>query len=137
MRLVYISSPLRGDMERNIQRARDYCAYAASCGVIPLAPHTIFTQYLDDELPEQREQGLRMGRDLMWRCDDLWVVGSTISSGMQEEIELAKKLYMPIFYVRKNRCGKRSKSVSRTASWDWMTALREAANAAMRDRFLF
>lgn len=99
MRLVYISSPLRGDVERNIQRARDYCAYAASCGVIPLAPHTIFTQYLDDEQPEQREQGLRMGRDLMWRCDDLWVVGSTISSGMQEEIELAKKLYMPIFYV--------------------------------------
>ena len=99
MRLVYISSPLRGDVERNIQRARDYCAYAASCGVIPLAPHTIFTQYLDDEQPEQREQGLRMGRDLMWRCDDLWVVGSTISSGMREEIELAKKLYMPIFYV--------------------------------------
>ena len=93
MRLVYISSPLRGDVERNIQRARDYCAYAASCGVIPLAPHTIFTQYLDDEQPEQREQGLRMGRDLMWRCDDLWVVGSTISSGMREEIELAKKLY--------------------------------------------
>lgn len=52
MRLVYISSPMRGDVERNIQRARDYCAYAASCGVIPLAPHTIFTQYLDDEQPE-------------------------------------------------------------------------------------
>ena len=103
MRLVYISSPLRGDVERNIQRARDYCAYAASCGVIPLAPHTIFTQYLDDEQPEQREQGLRMGRDLMWRCDDLWVVGSTISSGMREEIELAKKLYMPIFYVPEDK----------------------------------
>ena len=99
LRLVYISSPLRGDVERNIQRARDYCAYAASCGVIPLAPHTIFTQYLDDEQPEQREQGLAMGRDLMWRCDDLWVVGNTISSGMREEIELAKKFYMPIFYV--------------------------------------
>ena len=72
------------------------------CGILrgdPLAPHTIFTQYLDDEQPEQREQGLAMGRDLMWRCDDLWVVGNTISSGMREEIELAKKLYMPIFYV--------------------------------------
>ena len=91
MRLVYISSPLRGDVERNIQRARDYCAYAASCGVIPLAPHTIFTQYLDDEQPEQREQGLAMGRDLMWRCDDLWVVGNTISSGMREEMELATR----------------------------------------------
>mgnify|MGYP003377794191 CR=1 FL=1 len=92
MRLVYISSPLREDVEQNIQRARDDCAYAASCGVIPLAPHTIFTQYLDDEQPEQREQGLAMGRDLMWRCDDLWVVGSTISSGMREEIELAKRM---------------------------------------------
>ena len=99
MRLVYISSPLRGDVERNIQRARDYCAYAASCGVIPLAPHTIFTQYLDDEQPEQREQGLRMGGDLLTRCDELWVMGNTISSGMREEMELAKKLYMPIFYV--------------------------------------
>lgn len=99
MRLVYISSPLRGDMDRNIQRARDYCAYAATCGVIPLAPHTIFTQYLDDEQPEQREQGLQMGRNLMWRCDELWVMGNTISSGMQEEIDCAKKLFMPIFYV--------------------------------------
>ena len=64
-----------------------------------------------------------MGRDLMWRCDDLWVVGSTISSGMREEIELAKKLYMPIFYVpEEHGAGERSKSVSRTTSWDWMTA---------------
>lgn len=136
MRLVYISSPLRGDVERNIQRARDYCAYAASCGVIPLAPHTIFTQYLDDEQPEQREQGLRMGRDLMWRCDDLWVVGSTISSGMREEIELAKKLYMPFSMCRKIWYRRKLKSVSRITSLDWMTALREAARAAMRDRFL-
>ena len=43
MRLAYICSPLRGDIEKNIQKAHEYCAYAASCGVIPLAPHTIFT----------------------------------------------------------------------------------------------
>ena len=99
MRLVYISSPLRGDMEKNMEKAKDYCAYAASCGVIPLAPHTIFTQYLNDAVPEQREQGLQMGRDLMWRCDELWVMGNTISSGMREEIELAKKFFLPIIYV--------------------------------------
>ena len=99
MRLVYISSPLRGDMERNIQRARDYCAYAASCGVIPLAPHTIFTQYLDDAVLEQREHGLRMGRELMERCDELWVMGDTISQGMQEEIGFAHSLHLPVLYV--------------------------------------
>ncbi len=103
MRLVYISSPLRGDVERNIQKAKDYCAYAASCGVIPLAPHTIFTQYLDDAVPEQREQGLEMGRDLLWRCNELWIMGDRISSGMQEEIECAKKALIPILYVSEEK----------------------------------
>ena len=56
-----------------MEKAKDYCAYAASCGVIPLAPHTIFTQYLNDAVPEQREQGLRMGHELLERCDELWV----------------------------------------------------------------
>ena len=86
MRLVYISSPLRGDMEKNKEKAKDYCAYAASCGVIPLAPHTIFTQYLNDAVPEQREQGLRMGHELLERCDELWVMGDTISQGMKDEM---------------------------------------------------
>lgn len=99
MRLIYIASPLRGEMEQNIQKAKDYCAYAASCGVIPLAPHTIFTQYLDDAVPEQREQGLRMGHELLERCDELWVMGDTISQGMQDEIGLATFLQLPILYV--------------------------------------
>lgn len=99
MRLVYISSPLRGDMEKNKEKAKDYCAYAASCGVIPLAPHTIFTQYLNDAVPEQREQGLRMGHELLERCDELWVMGDTISQGMKDEIGLATFLQLPILYV--------------------------------------
>lgn len=98
MRLVYISSPLRGDMEKNMEKAKDYCAYAASCGVIPLAPHTIFTQYLNDAVPEQREQGLRMGHELLERCDELWVMGDTISQGMKDEIGLATFLQLPILY---------------------------------------
>ncbi|MFR3484784.1 MAG: hypothetical protein ACLTXL_15575 [Clostridia bacterium] len=48
-------------MEKNKEKAKNYCAYAASCGVIPLAPHTIFTQYLNDAVPEQREQGFANG----------------------------------------------------------------------------
>ena len=89
----------RGDMEKNMEKAKDYCAYAASCGVIPLAPHTIFTQYLNDAVPEQREQGLRMGHELLERCDELWVMGDTISQGMKDEIGLATFLQLPILYV--------------------------------------
>lgn len=99
MRLVYICSPLRGDMKANKKRADEYCAYAASCGVVPLAPHTIFTRYLDENIPEQRKQGLDMGLELLKRCDDLWVMGSEISEGMKAEIEFAKVEQMPILYV--------------------------------------
>ena len=82
-----------------LEAGEAYCAYAASCGVIPLAPHTIFTQYLNDAVPEQREQGLRMGHELLERCDELWVMGDTISQGMKDEIGLATFLQLPILYV--------------------------------------
>lgn len=99
MRLVYICSPLHGDIEANIRKADEYCAYAASCGVVPLAPHTIFTRYLNENDPEQRQQGLQMGLELLNRCDDLWVMGGEISEGMRGEIEFAKKEQIPILYV--------------------------------------
>lgn len=99
MRLVYICSPLRGEVDQNIKRAHEYCAYAADCGMIPLAPHTIFTHYLDDLRPEQRERGLIMGLELLKRCDEIWVMGSMVSEGMRGEIALAKEENIPLLYV--------------------------------------
>lgn len=99
MKLVYICSPLRGAIEENIKKANRYCEYAAGCGTIPLAPHAIFTAYLQDNIPEQREQGLKMGLALLKRCDEMWVCGDEITQGMQGEIDLATKLHIPIVYV--------------------------------------
>ena len=99
MKLVYICSPLRGAIEENIKKAHRYCEYAAGCGVIPLAPHTIFTAYLQDTIPEQRALGLKMGLELLKRCDEIWVCGDEISRGMQGEIDLAAKLHIPTIYV--------------------------------------
>lgn len=95
-KLVYICSPYHGDMERNHQNALDYCEYAAQMGVIPLAPHTIFTQYLDDDVPSQREVGLKMGLALLKRCDELWVFGPKITEGMKQEIIQANMEQIPI-----------------------------------------
>lgn len=99
MKLVYICSPLRGEIEENIKKAHKYCEYAAGCDVIPLAPHTIFTAYLDDTIKEQREQGLKMGLELLKQCDEIWVCGDEVSQGMQGEIDLATKLNIPTVYV--------------------------------------
>lgn len=42
--VVYICSPLAGDVERNQEKARTYCRFAVDSGCIPIAPHIYFTQ---------------------------------------------------------------------------------------------
>ena len=99
MKLIYICSPLRGVIEENIKKANRYCEYAAGCNTLPLAPHAIFTAYLQDDIPEQREKGLKMGLALLKRCDEVWCCGDEISQGMQGELDLAAKLHIPVIYV--------------------------------------
>lgn len=100
MKLVYICSPLRGEYEQNIKNAIRYCEIAAGLGVIPLAPHTIFTQYLNDTVAAQREQALHMGLGLLEKCDEMWRMGQVISEGMEGETLLAAKLGIPVHDVK-------------------------------------
>lgn len=96
--LVYIASPFAGDTERNTERARGYCRFAVSQKAIPLAPHLLYPQFMDDEDKQQREQGIRFALILLDKCDELWVFGNTISEGMSREIAKAKKKGKPIRY---------------------------------------
>jgi len=88
--LVYICSPYSGDIETNTLAARRYSRFAADRGYIPIAPHLLFTQFLDDSLPAERELGLFFGNVLMSKCAEVWVFGKTISAGMKDEIKTAK-----------------------------------------------
>ncbi len=99
MKKIYIASPYAGDVELNIEMARQYCRYAAELGVMPLAPHLLFTQFLDDTVPEERELGCRMGSELLSCCDELWVFGPTVSRGMAAEIAEAERLGIHTEYV--------------------------------------
>ncbi len=99
MKLVYICSPLRGNIEKNMKKAIAYCACAARQGVIPIAPHTTFTLYLQDNIDAQRQQGLNMGLELLKRCDELWVCGDTVSQGMKGEIAQAKEQSIATRYL--------------------------------------
>ena len=53
--LVYIASPLSGDVEVNTERARAFCRFALEKGQIPLAPHLLFPQFMNDDDPAERE----------------------------------------------------------------------------------
>ena len=96
---VYIASPLRGDYEKNIKNAVEYCRLASEAGVLPLAPHIIFSQWCNDTVPEQREQGLKLGLSLLAHCEELWVMGTQFSQGMQGEVEFAQKNDIPYYIV--------------------------------------
>ena len=74
----------------NVNNARRYSRFAVDKGYIPIAPHLLFPQFLDDDNPEERELGLFFGNALMSKCAEVWVFGSRISSGMEAEIKRAK-----------------------------------------------
>ena len=97
MKKVYICSPCRGDYEKNITKAQEYCREAALAGVLPIAPHVYLTQFLADTVPAERELGLSLGLELLRGCDEVWVYGiAAPSAGMTAEIKLAQELGIPV-----------------------------------------
>jgi hypothetical protein len=96
--LVYICSPYSGNVEENVKKARSFCRFALDQNCIPIAPHLLFPQFMDDEDIEERELAMFMDIVLMGKCSEVWVLGSTISSGMVREIEVAKKRRQNVRY---------------------------------------
>lgn len=89
--MVYVCSPFSGDVAGNIANARKYSRYAVEQGYIPIAPHLLFPQFLNDNDLTERELGLHFGNVLMSHCSEVWVFGEIISAGMDAEIRRAKR----------------------------------------------
>lgn len=100
--LIYVCSPLSGDISANQENARRYCRFAVDSGYIPLAPHLYFPQFMDDGNRAERDLALFMDIVLLSRCDQLWVFGERISKGMSMEIEKAKRKGQPIRWFDSN-----------------------------------
>ena len=94
--LVYICSPYAGDIERNTCRARAFSRFAVEKKYIPIAPHLLCPQYLDEET--ERWLGLKMGIVFLGKCEEVWVFGDVISEGMAAEINKAKRMRKKIRY---------------------------------------
>ena len=100
--LVYICSPFRRNYERNTIKANLYSRFAYEKGYLPITPHVIFPQFLDDENRSERLAGMAMGLQLLDLCKEIWVFGTRISEGMKAEIEKAKQKGMSIRYFSEN-----------------------------------
>ncbi|MBQ4185595.1 MAG: DUF4406 domain-containing protein [Clostridiales bacterium] len=102
--LVYVASAYSGDVTTNTEKAKQYCRFAMEQGQIPLAPHLMFPQFMNDDDPAERELAIFMDVILLGKCDELWVFGDTITAGMSVEIEVAKKRKQTIRYFN-SKCG--------------------------------
>lgn len=88
--LVYICSRYSGDVDRNTQAAREYCRFAVKQNAIPVAPHLLYPQFLDDANPAERSLGLYFAKILMDKCDEVWIFSDgEYSAGMRAELERA------------------------------------------------
>ena len=82
---IFICSPFRGDMAGNSVRAAGYCRRAYEEGCLPIAPHLLFPQFLDESSLKERADGISMGLELLMECDEIWVFGEP-TEGMEQEI---------------------------------------------------
>ena len=88
--IVYICSPYSGDVELNVKAAQNYSRHAVDKGYIPLAPHLLFPQFLQEDKPKEWLLGLLFGNALMSKCAEVWVFGGRITPGMETEIKRAR-----------------------------------------------
>lgn len=110
-KIIYVCSPLRGDIENNIKKVYKYCRLVLESGNYPVAPHAYGSNLLDDNNPKERKLALKMGEKLLSRCDELWYFGEIISEGMEAEIKFAKKNAIPVYH-QKTLITNRTKALS-------------------------
>lgn len=97
-KMVFIAHPISGDVRANVEKVLRICAETHTKNVIPVAPYIVSLQYLDDSVASDRTLGIEANHEYFHRgfIDELWLFGDHISSGMWEEIDLARKLGIPI-----------------------------------------
>lgn len=97
-KVVFVGHPVSGDILRNIKKILDICKQIHNEQIIPCVPYLVSLQYLNDEITEDRELGIEANLECFHRgyIDELWLFGDYISKGMEQEIELASELNIPI-----------------------------------------
>lgn len=91
-KLVYICAPLRGDVEENIEFARQKAQEVFQAGDIPVCPHLMFPPIADPENPVQDQAARDMGLRLVESCQEVHVYGPEWTAGMWAEIRHAMDL---------------------------------------------
>jgi len=92
--LVAIESPYAGNVEKNLEFARNICRYALANGKNPYAMHLFFPQLMSDNIPSERKLGIECGLAWTNQAQEVWFClrpDEKISNGMQVAIDEFEK----------------------------------------------
>ena len=96
--MIYVCSPYRGDVAANVAFAKRCCLDVIHAGEVPFAPHIYFTQFLNDDIPQERELGIKCGLEILALCSAIWIFGEKITEGMCVEIDYAERHGVDVVY---------------------------------------
>src|SRR5690606_16414663 len=95
MKRVYIIHPFQGK-EENLKSINVSCRAVANMGYLPVSPVHAFS-FLDDNIPEERKQALKLCQELVKVCDQAWLFGDwEKSEGCKIEIQAAEETGVPV-----------------------------------------
>lgn len=84
---------------REYRKSEKNSSYAVDSKAIPIAPHLLFPQFMDDDT--ERELALFMDTVLLGKREELWAFGEMVSEGMSAEIAKAKQKTRKSVILRK------------------------------------
>lgn len=93
MPVIYICAPYADDPKGNTEKAKKYARFATDSGYIPISPHLLLS-FMDEAT--ERRKAMFMDLVLLGKCSELWYFGDRITSGMDIELERARKRRMKI-----------------------------------------
>ena len=100
MKIIYIAHPISGDIIGNLFEVRQIVRHInlTEPDVVPFAHYFVDCHALDDNIPEERQRGIENDIALLSAgfINEMWLYGDRISNGMRHEIELARKLGIPV-----------------------------------------
>jgi hypothetical protein len=86
-RVIYMAHPVNGDVEGNLKRAKIWLKHLTEGNpwVAFIAQWIVECEIWDDSNAADREIGLKRCLAAVERCDELWLVGTSMSNGMALE----------------------------------------------------
>lgn len=89
---AFVCAPAHNGAGLSSTKLKDYCKSLYELGYLPICPPLLFSRFLSDAIPEQREDRRAMSLSLLRRCRVLVVCSDEVSEEMEAEILLAKRL---------------------------------------------